>query len=70
MPSDPSLIYNPFAALSFIAAPAILTNASTVLALSTSNRFMRASDRMRVLADRLDRGGEPEATTRPCFARK
>lgn len=45
---------NPFAVLSLIAAPALLTNASSVLALSTSNRFLRASDRMRVLAGRLE----------------
>jgi hypothetical protein len=62
MPADPSLIANPFAALSFIAAPAVLTNAASVLAMSTSNRFLRASDRMRQLADRLDRGVDSEAT--------
>jgi hypothetical protein len=62
MPGDPSLISNPFAALSFIAAPAVLTNAASVLAMSTSNRFLRASDRMRQLADRLDRGVDSEAT--------
>ena len=33
-PMDP----NPFAVLSFIVAPAILTNASSVLIMSTSNR--------------------------------
>jgi len=62
MPADPSLMTNPFAALSFIAAPAVLTNAASVLAMSTSNRFLRASDRMRQLADRLDRGVDTEAT--------
>jgi hypothetical protein len=36
---------NPFAVLSFLAAPAILTNACTLLALGTSNRLARASDR-------------------------
>lgn len=35
---------NPFAVLSFLAAPAILTNASTLLTLSTANRLARASD--------------------------
>src|SRR5688572_23877675 len=40
---------NPFAILTFIAAPAILTNASSVLALGTSNRFARNVDRARVL---------------------
>src|SRR5204863_8629665 len=41
------LVDNPFAVLSFLAAPAILTTASTILALSTSNRLARASDRAR-----------------------
>jgi hypothetical protein len=40
---------NPFAILTFMAAPAILTNASSVLALGTSNRFARNIDRARVL---------------------
>lgn len=43
----PALTENAFAVLSFLAAPAILTNASTVLALGTSNRLARASDRAR-----------------------
>ena len=41
---------SPFAVLTFIAAPAILTNASSVLTLSTGNRFARAIDRARLLA--------------------
>ena len=41
---------NPFALLSLIGAPAVLTNAASVLALSTSNRFLRASERMRALS--------------------
>ena len=36
---------NPFTVLTFIAAPAVLTNASSVLALGTSNRFARVIDR-------------------------
>jgi hypothetical protein len=62
MAFDPSVVSNPFAALSFIAAPAVLTNAASVLAMSTSNRFLRASDRMRALGDRLDRGVDSPAT--------
>src|ERR1700686_4833846 len=42
---------NAFQLLTFIAAPALLTNASTVLVLSTSNRFARAVDRARKLED-------------------
>jgi hypothetical protein len=40
---------NAFSLLTFIAAPALLTNASSVLVLSTSNRFARAVDRARAL---------------------
>jgi len=61
MNPDPTLISNPFAVLSLIGAPAILTNAASVLAMSTSNRFLRASERMRALAARLDSGAETEA---------
>jgi hypothetical protein len=35
--------------LTFIAAPAILTNASSVMGLATANRFARAIDRARAL---------------------
>jgi len=45
---------NPFAALSLIVAPAILTNACSVLIMSTSNRFARAVDRARELARQLE----------------
>jgi hypothetical protein len=41
---------NPFAVLTLIVAPAVLTNATSVLALSTSNRFLRAGERLRALA--------------------
>src|SRR5882724_7554586 len=63
MPSDPgAFAQNPFALLSLIAAPALLTNAASVLALSTSNRFLRASDRMRTLAARLETEKNPAVT--------
>ena len=59
LPADVTLIVmdpqsNPFAALSFIVAPAILTNASSVLTLSTSNRLARAVDRARELTTTLE----------------
>jgi hypothetical protein len=55
MAADPStLAQNPFALLSLIAAPAVLTNSASVLALSTSNRFLRASERLRALVARYD----------------
>ena len=52
---DPSP--NPFAVLSLIVAPAILTNASSVLVMSTSNRLARAVDRARELSKQLEHGG-------------
>jgi hypothetical protein len=45
---------NPFAALSLIVAPAILTNASSLLILSTSNRLARAVDRARLLSQQIE----------------
>ena len=52
---------NPFAVLTAIVAPAILTNACSVLALGTSNRVARVVDRSRVLAAEVSRlvVGEP-----------
>lgn len=44
----------PLSILSLIVAPAILTNASTVLSMSTSNRLARATDRARELAKQLE----------------
>lgn len=49
-----SLADNPFAALTFIAAPALLTNSAALLLLSTSNRFARVTDRVRALARQLE----------------
>ncbi len=45
---------SPLAVLSLIVAPAVLTNASTVLAMSTSNRLARATERARDLARQLE----------------
>jgi len=42
---------NPFAVLTFISAPAVLTNASCVLLFGTGNRYGRAIDRVHELAD-------------------
>jgi hypothetical protein len=52
---------NPFAVLSLIVAPAILTNASSVLAMSTSNRLARAADRVRELSRQLEDPHETSA---------
>ena len=51
---------NPFQILTFIVAPAILTNSSSVLTLGTSNRFARVVDRSRFLYEKLK---EPEKLT-------
>ena len=53
---------NPFAALSLIVAPAILTNASSVLAMSTSNRLARAVDRARELSRQIEAPGDRDET--------
>lgn len=47
----------PLELLTVIAAPALITNASSVLVLSTSNRFARAVDRSRAMAVELAKGG-------------
>jgi hypothetical protein len=47
---------NPFALLSFISAPAVLTNASCVLLFGTGNRYARAVDRMHDLAREVGEG--------------
>ena len=44
---------NPFAVLTLIAAPAVFTNAASVLALGTANRLARAVDRARYLGEQL-----------------
>ncbi len=44
-----NLADSPFAVLTFIAAPAILTNATSMLAMSTTNRMHRTRDRMHEL---------------------
>ena len=52
--ADPaSLGANPFAALTAVAGPAVLTNACSVLALGTSNRLARVVDRTRVVTRQM-----------------
>ena len=46
---------NPFVMLTFIVAPAVLTNGSALMAMSTSNRFARAIDRARDLAKQIEK---------------
>src|SRR5438128_4046890 len=51
-----SLGHSPFAVLTFIAAPAVLTNAASVLAMSTINRMLRTRDRMQQLLAQSEAG--------------
>src|SRR5262245_13842685 len=58
---------SPLSVLSLIVAPAVLTNASSVLGMSTSNRLARASDRARELARQLEETSDmssPQAVRR------
>jgi hypothetical protein len=55
-----SLTDNPFAALTFVVAPAILTNAASVLCLGTANRLARVLDRTRAVSAQLVRLGANE----------
>jgi hypothetical protein len=58
---DPNaLTSSPFAALTFVAAPALLTNSSSVLALSTINRMLRTRDRMHDLFNSLEGQGKTD----------
>jgi hypothetical protein len=52
----------PLELLTVIAAPALITNASSVLVLSTSNRFARGIDRARALAADLAAGHQDTRT--------
>ena len=51
---------NPLAALTFISAPAILTNASCVLLFGAGNRYARAVDRLHELSRIVDGLGQLE----------
>jgi hypothetical protein len=55
-----SLTQSPFAVLTLIVAPALLTNSSSVLVLSTINRMLRTRDRMTELFARSEAGGQSE----------
>jgi len=47
---------NPFSVLSYIVAPALLTNTTALLLMGTINRFGRAVDRARAVAERAAKG--------------
>lgn len=44
---------DPFSILTIVVAPAVLTNASSVLALGTNNRLARVADRTHAVTDQL-----------------
>ena len=48
---------NPFSVLSYIVAPALWTNTTALLLMGTINRFGRAVDRARAVAERVTKGG-------------
>lgn len=52
---------DPFAALSFIAGPALMTNAASLLLLGTINRYGRALDRARSLSVAVTAAGADPA---------
>ena len=58
---------NPFVILSYVGGPALLTNATGLFVLSTSNRFARAIDRARALAGRSDGSSEVLADLREAW---
>ena len=53
-PLTGALADNPFAALTTVVAPAVLTNACSVLCLGTSNRIARVVDRSREIAREVE----------------
>ena len=53
-----NLVQSPFAVVTFIAAPALLTNASSVLAMSTTNRMLRTRERMQDLYAKSEAGSQ------------
>jgi hypothetical protein len=52
---------NPLSILTFIVAPAILTNASSISALATSNRLARSVDHARDLFEHIKNPGDESA---------
>ncbi len=60
-----ALADNPFAALTIVVAPAVLTNASSVLCLGTGNRIARVVDRTRVLNAELATLGTDDPRREP-----
>ncbi len=58
-----SVTDNPFAVLTLIGAPAVFTNASSVLTLGTGNRLARVVDRTRVIAREIHNAAPGDEAT-------
>jgi len=57
---------NPFAVLTAVVAPAILTNACALLSLGTSNRLARVVDRTRIVASELSSHERGSTASQAC----
>jgi hypothetical protein len=55
MMQTPSVAADPFSILTVVVAPAVLTNASSVLALGTNNRLARVADRSHIVTAQLSK---------------
>ena len=62
------MIENPFAVLTAVVAPAILTNACSVLSLGTGNRIARVVDRTRALNTSLKTLGADDPERASCLS--
>jgi hypothetical protein len=56
------IVADPFSILTVVVAPAVLTNASSVLALNTNNRLARVADRSHALTAQLTGARDHEVT--------
>ena len=56
------IVADPFSILTVVVAPAVLTNASSVLALGTNNRLARVADRSHAVTAQLAGARDHEAT--------
>ena len=57
---EPTVTQSPFAVVTFIAAPALLTNATSVLAMSTISRMLSTREQMQKLYAKSEEGKQPK----------
>jgi hypothetical protein len=60
---------NPLALISYVGGPALLSNATALFILSTSNRFARSLDRARTLAEQPGESAEAQEELRDAHRR-